>query len=142
MTDVLSYHDPARLDPEAVYQGFVLGLLAAMEPAYVVRSNRESGDGRPDVMIRPRDAGKPAAVLELKVARKGKRTAAAALREGLAQIRERRYEAELEAGGASVVHAFAVAFDGKRVWVRAAGRAAAKKAGKRGKGGGTKRGRG
>jgi hypothetical protein len=125
---VLSYHDPASVDPEAVYQGFVLGLLAAMEPRYLVRSNRESGDGRPDVMIRARDPGKPAAVLELKVARKGKKTPAAALREGLGQIRERRYAAEMEAAGASVVHAFAVAFDGKRVWVRVGG-------GKKGAGG-------
>jgi hypothetical protein len=128
VTDVLSYHDPATVRPEAVYQGFVLGLLAAMEPDYLVRSNRESGAGRPDVMIRPRVPGKPAAVLELKVARKGQASPAAALREGLAQIRERRYEAELLAAGASVVHAFAVAFDGKRVWVKAGGAAVKKKA--------------
>jgi hypothetical protein len=34
VTDVLSYHDPAVLDPEQVYQGFVLGLLATLEPEY------------------------------------------------------------------------------------------------------------
>jgi hypothetical protein len=138
VTDLLSYHDPATLDPEGVYHGFVLGLLAAMEPEYLVRSNRESGSGRPDVMIRPRDAGKPAAILELKVARKGKKAPAAALREGLAQIRERRYDAELLSAGASAVHAFAVAFDGKRVWVKAAG-AAAKPTGGRAKRGGKKK---
>jgi Predicted AAA-ATPase/PD-(D/E)XK nuclease superfamily len=119
---LLSYHDTARR-PEQVYHAFVLGLLAALEPEYLVRSNRESGHGRPDVTIRPRVPGKPAVVLELKVARKGKKTPAAAIREGLAQIAERGYEAELVAAGASVVHAFAAAFDGKRVWVAAAGRA-------------------
>ena len=117
--NLLSYQDPGSVDPEGVYHGFVLGLLAAMEPDYLVRSNRESGDGRPDLMIRPREPGKPAAVLELKVVRKGQLTSTAALREGLAQIRDRRYEAELLSNGASVVHAFAVAFDGKRVWVKA-----------------------
>jgi hypothetical protein len=127
VTNVLSYQDPGAVDPERVYQGFVLGLLAALEPDYLVRSNRESGEGRPDVTIRPRVPGKPAAVLELKVARKGKKTPAAALREGLAQIREKGYEAELLAGGASAVHAFAVAFDGKRVWVKT-GEAPKKKA--------------
>jgi hypothetical protein len=56
----------------------------------------------------------------LKVARKGRKTPAAALREGLSQIRENDYEAELRAAGATEVHSFAVAFDGKRVWVKLA----------------------
>ena len=127
--NLLSYQDPGTVDPERVYQGFVLGLLAVLEPEYLVRSNRESGEGRPDVTIRARKPGAPAAVLELKVARKGRKTPAAALREGLAQIRARRYDAELLAAGASQVHAFAVAFDGKRVWVKA--REATKKKSKR-----------
>jgi AcrR family transcriptional regulator len=126
-TNLLSYQDAGVLDPEGVYHGFVLGLLAVMEPEYLVRSNREAGEGRPDVLIRPREPGKPAAVLELKVARKGEKTPAAALREGLRQIQERRYEAELLSAEASVVHAFAVAFDGKRVWVKAGGAAASKR---------------
>lgn len=117
--NILSYHDIAKLDPERVYHGFVLGLLAALEPDYIVRSNRESGSGRPDVTIRPRLAGKPGVLLELKLARKGKKTPAAALREGLAQIRSKGYAADLWATGVSDVHAFAVAFDGKRVWIKA-----------------------
>jgi hypothetical protein len=117
--NVLSYYDIAKVDPERVYHGFVLGLLAALEPEYIVRSNRESGSGRPDVTIRPRLAGKPGALLELKLARKGKKTPAAALREGLAQIRSKGYAADLWSTGVSDVHAFAVAFDGKRVWVKA-----------------------
>jgi hypothetical protein len=116
--NILSYYDIAKVDPERVYQGFVLGLLAALEPDYIVRSNREAGSGRPDVTIRPRLAGKPGALLELKLARKGKKTPAAALREGLAQIRAKGYAADLRATGVSEVHAFAVAFDGKRVWVK------------------------
>ncbi|HRI66196.1 MAG TPA: AAA family ATPase [Polyangium sp.] len=116
--NILSYYDIAKLDPERVYHGFVLGLLAALEPEFIVRSNRESGAGRPDVMIRPRLAGKPGVLLELKLARKGKKTPAAALREGLAQIRSKGYAADLWATGVSEVHAFAVAFDGKRVWIK------------------------
>jgi hypothetical protein len=117
--NILSSYDLAKADPERVYQGFVLGLLAALEPDYIVRSNREGGSGRPDVTIRPRLAGKPGALLELKLARKGKKTPAAALREGLAQIRSKGYATDLWATGVSEVHAFAVAFDGKRVWVKA-----------------------
>jgi hypothetical protein len=117
--NVLSYHDVA-LRPEQVYHAFVIGLLAALEPSYSVRSNRESGEGRPDVLIQPQTRGKPGAVLELKVARPGKKTPEQALAEGIAQIREGKYGAELQAAGASPIHAFAVAFDGKRVWVKQA----------------------
>jgi len=115
--NVLSYHDPGTLDPERVYQGFVVGLLAALEPAYQVRSNRESGKGRPDVLIRPMQSGKAGVVLELKVAKPGKKTLEQALEDGLAQLRANDYGAELRAGGAAPVHAFAVAFDGKEVRV-------------------------
>ncbi|MFS8067891.1 MAG: PD-(D/E)XK nuclease domain-containing protein, partial [Byssovorax sp.] len=115
VTNVLSFHDPGTLDPERVYQGFVVGLLAVLEPAYQVRSNRESGKGRPDVLIRPMEPGKAGVVLELKVAKPGKKTLEQALDEGLAQLRANDYGAELRAGGAAPVHAFAVAFDGKEV---------------------------
>jgi hypothetical protein len=98
-----------------VLHAFVLGLLATLEPAYEVRSNRESGSGRPDVMIRPRTPGQPGVLLGLKVARAGVRTAEAALRAGAAQVRARGYAAELLAAGAAPIHAFVVAFDGKRV---------------------------
>ena len=118
VTNVLSYHDPGTLDPERVYQGFVVGLLAVLEPEYQVRSNRESGKGRPDVLIRPMAAGRAGVVLELKVARPGKKTLEQALEEGLAQLLANDYGAELQAGGAAPVHAFAVAFDGKEVRVR------------------------
>ena len=61
------------------------GLLAVLEPGYQVRSNRESGKGRPDVIVRPMAAGKPGVVLELKVAKAGKKTLEQALDEGVAK---------------------------------------------------------
>ncbi|MFO0674796.1 MAG: AAA family ATPase, partial [Polyangiaceae bacterium] len=86
VTNVLSYHDPGKLRPERVYHGFLVGLLAVMEPGHQVRSNRESGAGRPDVWIRPTTPGKPGVVLELKVAKPGKKTLEQALEEGLSQL--------------------------------------------------------
>jgi len=121
VTNLLSFHDPGAIKPERVYHGFVVGLLAVLEPGYQVRSNRESGQGRPDVMVRPMQPGKPGVVLELKVARPRKKTLAQALSEGLAQLRTNDYAAELRAAGAPEVHAFAVAFDGKHVRVKAGG---------------------
>jgi hypothetical protein len=124
-TNLLSYHDAGTAGPENLYQGFVIGLLAVMEPTHLVRSNRESGAGRPDVQIRPRVPGQPGVVLELKVARASEKTPGshleAALDEGLAQLATNDYTAELRAAGADPVHAFAVAFDGKQVRVRSAG---------------------
>ena len=116
-TNLISYHD-TRLRPEQVYHAFIIGLLATLEPDYLVRSNRESGSGRPDVVIRPRLPGRPGVILELKVAKPGKKAPKQALAEGLAQIRAGDYGAELRAAGAAPVHAFAVAFDSKRVSVR------------------------
>ena len=123
--NVLSHHDVTRPHggaprPERVYHAFVIGLLATLEPEYEVRSNRESGLGRPDVMLRPKQAGKPGIVLELKVAKPGKTTLEQALAEGVAQIRERDYARELRAAGASPVHGFAIAFDGKHVRIAGA----------------------
>lgn len=120
-THLVSYHDGRAADPERFYHGLMLGLLASLEPDYEVRSNRESGEGRPDVWVKPRKAGKPGVVIELKMAAPGDRTLAGALREGAQQIRRGDYGAELRAAGAEPVHALVVAFDGKRVQVRAAG---------------------
>ena len=117
LTHMLSYHDVGGAFPERVYHGFVLGLLAVLETTHEVRSNRESGDGRPDVLIRPRTPGKPGAVMELKVARPSRKTLRQALSEGLSQLEGTDYAAELRSSGASPVHAFVVAFDGKRVRV-------------------------
>ena len=116
--NMLSYHDTGVPHPEYLYHAFVLGLLAVLEPGHQVRSNRESGRGRPDVMIRPVQPGQPGALLELKVARPGRKTLDEALAEGLAQLQQQGYAAELRAAGAAPIHAFAVAFDGKEVRVR------------------------
>ncbi len=116
----LSYHDTARGRAEHVYYAFFLGLLVNLEESHEVRSNRESGYGRADVLVTPREHGRPGVVLELKTVREGsavEQTLDAAER----QIRERDYAASVRASGADPVHQFAVAFDGKRAWVRRLG---------------------
>lgn len=116
-TYMLSYHDLGGPEPERFYQGFMIGLLAALEPMYEVRSNRESGNGRPDVLIKPRQTGKPGVILELKAARKGQRTMTQALKDGLKQLDENDYAAELRAAGVEKIHEMVIAFDGKQVKV-------------------------
>jgi hypothetical protein len=94
----------------------MLGLLVHLEAQYDVRSNRESGFGRADVLIRPRQAGRPGVVLELKVPQEGE-TVEHALHSALEQLRDRQYAIELQAAGASPVLELAVVFDGKRARV-------------------------
>ncbi len=114
--NILSYHDIDPDEPERIYQAFLLGLCAAVEPEHRVRSNRESGKGRPDVMLLPLEPGQPGVILELKVARKNK-SLEDVLDEGLKQVAANDYEAELRAAGAQPIHVFVCAFDGKEVRV-------------------------
>ncbi len=117
----LSYFDTAAPEPERFYHGFVVGLLAGLGPRYEVRSNRESGFGRCDVMVLPKLAGQPGVVLELKrVATEAGETTEQALAAALRQIRERDYATELRERGATPIHELAAVFDGKRVSVRTA----------------------
>jgi len=122
MRDTLSYHDLGGREPERVYHAFVVGLLVHMEADYDVRSNRESGFGRCDVMLIPRREGEPGCVLELKsIDVKRDEDVEGALESALAQIRDRDYVSEVRARGADPVHEIAAVFDGKHVWTRLAG---------------------
>ena len=56
-----------QTEPERFYHGFVLGMVVNLSDTYKVRSNRESGFGRYDVMIEPLDKTKKAYILEFKV---------------------------------------------------------------------------
>lgn len=114
---ILSYQDPVGREPEKLYHGFILGMMVHLENEYDVRSNRESGYGRADMLMRPKTPGKPGVVIEFK-ALKRKETPEQALELAAKQICERDYAAEVRAGGASVVYAYAMVFDGKRAWVK------------------------
>jgi len=65
MGDTFSYFDTAT-NPEYVYQSYVLGLLAIIGDDYIIKSNRESGDGRYDIMLIPHDKTKYGIVIEIK----------------------------------------------------------------------------
>jgi len=113
----LSYQDPGGRDPEKLYHGLMLGLLVHLESQYDVRSNREAGFGRADVLLRPKTKVRPGAVLELKTCGP-KDKPEDMLATAAKQIRERKYAADVETSGASVVYEYAVVFDGKEAWVK------------------------
>ena len=117
---MLSYHDVGKGEtrtPEAVYQAFVLGLLADLGHAYIIRSNREAGMGRADILMAPRDTSLRGVVMELKSWEEG-HSAEEQLEAALAQIEEKQYAAELAAQGIEEVLRLGIVFDGKQLHVR------------------------
>lgn len=112
---------PSRRTPERFYHGFVLGLLVDLRKRYIITSNRESGYGRYDVMLEPRNPGTDdAIILEFKVfdgEEEGtlQDTAEAAL----LQIEERAYALQLTKRGISKEHirCYGFAFQGSNVLI-------------------------
>lgn len=113
----MSYQDPAGKEPEKLYHGFILGMMVHLEHEYDVRSNRESGYGRADMLIRPKKPGKPGVVMELKV-REEDEAIETVLKEAAEQVRDRQYATDLKSAGASPVYEYAMVFDGKKAWVK------------------------
>ena len=115
-----SYFDTAKED---FFHGLLLGLLALGRDTFEITSNREDGDGRPDILMKPRPGVTlPGVVLELKSPKiparaSQKRIKAlldAAAKRARRQIDEKRYAAEMEADGIAVLK-YGIGFSGKRV---------------------------
>ncbi|MEI6258621.1 MAG: AAA family ATPase [Deltaproteobacteria bacterium] len=115
---VLSYHDTSGDEPERVYHAFVLGLLVNLGFQYQVRSNRESGYGRYDVMLIPKDPRQTGFVFEFKkVNVKYDKTPKTAMKSALKQIKDRQYALELRQAGVQKILGIGVVVHKKKVWV-------------------------
>ena len=107
-------------EPERFYHGFVLGLMVELKDRYVITSNRESGFGRYDVMMKPKTNMDHAIIMEFKVhdaedEKTLKETAEAAL----LHIEEKKYAASLETEGIPPerIRKYGFAFQGKNVLI-------------------------
>lgn len=109
-----SYFDVKGTEPEKFYHGFVMGLIVSLSDTHIIQSNKESGYGRYDVMIIPKDSQQLGLILEFKVARPNK-TLTETAEEALAQLRERRYETILQQKGITNILQIGLAFRGKEV---------------------------
>ncbi len=113
LLDTISYFDYA----ENYYHGFLTGLFAGFEE-YEVLSNRESGSGRPDLMLKTRRIrGGRAIILELKAAQRFDQMEEKC-REALGQIEKQNYEAGLREEGYSVIEKYGICFYRKECMVK------------------------
>jgi hypothetical protein len=109
-----SYFDVKGNEPERFYHGFVMGLIVGLAETHDVHSNKESGYGRYDVMIVPKDKTQLGIIIEFKVADSEKELAAAA-DEALQQIAARHYAAQLQQEGVTRLLELGLSFYGKKV---------------------------
>jgi hypothetical protein len=115
-----SYLDTGGDEPENMYHSFTLGLLVSLWDAYEIKSNRESGYGRYDVMLIPRNAGRNGIVIEFKkVNRDRGETLDSAVGAALKQIEGKQYASESQERGVRDILCLGIAIDGKRMKIRA-----------------------
>ena len=116
MDKSISFYDGGA---EGFYHGLMLGLIALIDNQYKVKSNRESGDGRYDICLIPREEKYPGIIMELKWKEKLSEAALVSLaEEALVQIDELRYDSELVEDGIADIIKFGIAFSGKKVCIK------------------------
>ena len=116
MDKSISFYDAGA---EGFYHGLTLGLIALLDNQYKIKSNRESGDGRYDISLIPREKKFPGIIMELKWKSGLEETELEKLSiEALSQIDEKRYDQEMKEDGIDDVIKLGIAFSGKKVVIK------------------------
>ncbi len=124
-SETFSYFDTGKrasgiAEPERFYHGFVLGLMVGLENRYIITSNRESGFGRYDIVLEPKEKGLNACVIEFKVYNPRRdKTLEDTVKAALRQIEDKNYKADLrkKAIPEEKIKAYGFAFEGKNVLI-------------------------
>ena len=111
---MFSYMDVGKDTAENFYHAFVLGMLVSLKDTYVVNSNRESGMGRYDIMLEPKDKNENSFIMEFKVLENmEEKTIEETIANAKKQIEEKQYETSLRERGFTNITKMVFAFDGK-----------------------------
>lgn len=114
----ISFYDAGA---EGFYHGLTLGLIALMDNQYRIRSNRESGDGRYDISMFPKDSKLPGIIMELKWEKNLDESALESLsKNALDQIEARGYATEMHEQNIESIIKLGIAFSGKQVKITTA----------------------
>lgn len=115
----VSYFDVGGYEGEKVYHAFVLGMLISLNDTHEVLSNRESGYGRYDVMIIPKDASMLGIVIEFKkLDPDDEETLEETADEALKQIIDKKYTTELKSRGINNIKEIGIVFKGKEIYIK------------------------
>ena len=116
VTQMFSYMDVGENTAENFYHAFVLGMLVGLKDSYYVKSNRESGYGRYDIMLEPKDKNGNSFIMEFKVLEnEEEKTIEETIENAKKQIEERKYEEDLQERGYTNITKMVFAFKGKEV---------------------------
>ena len=114
--EMFSYMDVGKNTAENFYHAFVLGMLVGLKDTYYVNSNRESGFGRYDIMLEPKDKNGNSFIMEFKVMENmEEKTIEDTVENAKKQIEEKRYEENLKERGFTNITKMVYAFNGKEV---------------------------
>ena len=114
--EMFSYMDVGKNTAENFYHAFVLGMLVGLKDTYYVNSNRESGFGRYDIMLEPKDKNGNSFIMEFKVMENmEEKTIEDTIENAKKQIEEKRYEENLKERGFTNITKMVYAFNGKEV---------------------------
>ena len=114
--EMFSYMDVGENTAENFYHAFVLGMLVGLKDSYYVNSNRESGFGRYDILLEPKDKEGNSFIMEFKVLEdKEEKTIEDTIKNAKKQIEEKGYESNLRERGFTNITKMVYAFKGKEV---------------------------
>ena len=116
VVEMFSFFDVGENTAENFYHAFVLGMLVGLKDKYFVKSNRESGYGRYDIMLETKEKDKNSFIIEFKITENmDEKTVKNTVEEAKKQIEEKKYEGELKEKGFTNITKMVFVCNGKEI---------------------------